>query len=161
MTLRLIATGGTFEKTYHPTTGKLGFDRSHLEDILARARIETPVTIEVVMLMDSLDMLDGHRQQILQACERAPEQQIVIVHGTDTMVETAAVLAAANLGRTIVLTGAMVPYSIKASDALFNLGYAAACAQHLAPGVWVAMNAVARPWDHVRKNRERGVFEGR
>lgn len=159
MDLRILATGGTFDKRYDPITGVLGFGATHLHEIVARARVAGPVQVEVVMMIDSLDMVDEHRQRVLAACRAAPEQALVVVHGTDTMVETARVLGAAQLAKTIVLTGAMVPYAVADSDASFNLGAAIAFARSLAPGVWVAMNGVAHPWSNVRKNRERGVFE--
>jgi L-asparaginase len=159
MTTRLIATGGTFDKVYDPLAGQLGFVATHLSAMLQRARVGSGTVVEALMQMDSLDMLDSHRDQVLQACRAATETAIVVVHGTDTLVDTAAVLADANLPATIVLTGAMVPYSIKDSDALFNLGHAIGCAQHLPPGVYVSMNGRARRWDDVRKNRQLGVFE--
>lgn len=159
MDLRIIATGGTFDKRYDPATGVLGFADSHLPRIVERARVAGPVQVQTVMLIDSLEMLDTHRQQVLDACTAAPEAALVVVHGTDTMVETATVLGNANLPKTIVLTGAMIPYAVEDSDASFNLGAAIAFARSLAPGVWVAMNGVARPWSDVRKNRTRGVFE--
>jgi L-asparaginase len=157
MNLRILATGGTFDKRYDPTTGVLGFGETHLHEIVARARVAEPVQVEVVM--DSLDMVDEHRQRVLAACRAAPESALVVVHGTDTMVETARVLADARLPKTIVLTGAMVPYALADSDASFNLGAAVGFARSLAPGVWVAMNGLAHVWSNVRKNRERGVFE--
>lgn len=159
MPLRILVTGGTFDKRYDPITGALGFGESHVPSIVERARLAGEVTVQIVMLVDSLEMLDGHRQQVLDACRASPEESIVVVHGTDTMVETAAVLGAAGLPKTIVLTGAMVPFPIDASDASFNLGAAVAFARSLAPGVWVAMNGLARPWSDVRKNRSSGVFE--
>ena len=168
MNLRILLTGGTFDKRYDPVTGALGFgaegeegeSSSCVPGIIERARAAAGVQIQTVMMIDSLDMVDTHRQQILAAARAAPEAALVIVHGTDTMVETAAVLAHAALPKTIVLTGAMVPFSVEDSDASFNLGAAIAYAHALAPGVWVAMNGVARPWNDVRKNRELGVFEG-
>ena len=159
MDLRILATGGTFDKRYDPITGALGFGDTHLHEIVARARLSGLAQVEVVMMIDSLDMVDQHRLQVLAACRAAPEQALVVVHGTDTMVETARVLGAAQLPKTIVLTGAMVPYALADSDASFNLGAAVAFARSLVPGVWVAMNGVAHPWSNVRKNRERGVFE--
>ncbi|WP_394780266.1 asparaginase domain-containing protein [Undibacterium sp.] len=158
MTLRFIATGGTFDKHYDELNGKLSFGESHLPAVLARARITVPVELEVPELMDSLDMTDVHRQNILQSCRQAPEKAIVIIHGTDTMRETGEVLGAAALDKVIVLTGAMIPYEIANSDALFNLGFAAAAAQLLAPGVYVAMNGQVFAWDNVQKNRSAGVF---
>lgn len=159
MSLLVLATGGTFDKRYDPVTGELGFGASHLPAIIERARLAGDVRLQVVMLIDSLEMHDGHRRQVLDACRAAPEESIVVVHGTDTMIETAAVLGKAALEKTIVLTGAMVPFSVDDSDASFNLGAAVAFARSLAHGVWVAMNGVARPWSDVRKNRAAGVFE--
>lgn len=159
MNLRILATGGTFDKRYEPSTGALGFGESHLPAIVERARLSGAVTIEVVMLIDSLEMRDEHRRQVLDACRAAPETMLVVVHGTDTMVDTASVLGSAALPKTIVMTGAMVPYSVDDSDATFNLGAAIAFARTLPHGVWVAMNGIARPWSDVRKNRAAGVFE--
>jgi L-asparaginase len=159
MTLRLIATGGTFDKHYNELNGVLGFSESHLPAVIKRARLTVPVALEVLPLLDSLDMQDPDRQRVLAACQAASEQAIVIVHGTDTMPQTAAVLGAANLGKTVVLTGAMIPYEIANSDALFNLGFACGVAQTLAPGVYVAMNGQVFAWNNVTKNRAAGVFE--
>ncbi len=159
MTLRILATGGTFDKHYDPIRGELTFAQTHLPALVAQARLAGEVYCETVMLIDSLEMDDGHRQSVLAACRAATEPAIVIVHGTDTMVETAAVVGRASLPKTIVLTGAMVPAEVQGSDALFNLGYAIACARALPPGTWVAMNGVAHRWDRVRKNRALGVFE--
>ena len=159
MTLRIIATGGTFDKHYDEIKGSLVFGASHLPQALRRARIAQPVTLEPLPPLDSLDMQDADRQRILEACERAVEASIVIVHGTDTMPETAQVLGLAKLARTVVLTGAMIPYEIDGSDALFNLGFACGVAQALPPGVYVAMNAQVFAWDKVRKNRAAGIFE--
>ena len=161
MRLRLIATGGTFDKHYNELNGTLGFAESHLPEVIARSRLTVPVALDVLPLLDSLDMQDADRARVLAACQGAPEQAIVIVHGTDTMPETAAVLGAAALGKTIVLTGAMIPYAIAHSDALFNLGFACAAAQTLAPGVYVAMNGQVFAWDNVQKNRAAGVFQPR
>ncbi len=159
MTLRIIATGGTFDKHYDELTGKLGFAESHLPAVIERARMTIPVELETLPLLDSLDMQDADRQRVLAACRAAKEKAIVIVHGTDTMPETAQVLGAAALGQTIVLTGAMIPYSISNSDAMFNLGLACGVAQTLPPGVYVAMNGQVFAWDNVKKNRAAGVFQ--
>ena len=158
MSLRILATGGTFDKHYDELAGRLTFADSHLPAVLQRARLTVPVALEVCMLMDSLEMDDSHRDTILQACRNAPESHIVIIHGTDTMRETAEVLGAANLGKSIVFTGAMIPYEIDHSDALFNLGFACGVAQLLPPGVHVAMNGQIFAWDNVQKNRAAGVF---
>jgi L-asparaginase len=161
MTLRIIATGGTFDKHYNELNGVLGFADSHLPEVIARSRMTVPVELEVVSLLDSLDMADADRQRVLAACQAAQETAIVIVHGTDTMRETAEVLGTALGGKTIVFTGAMIPYSIAHSDALFNFGFACGVAQTLPPGVYVAMNGQVFTWDNVTKNRAAGVFQPR
>jgi L-asparaginase len=161
MSLRIIATGGTFDKSYDPLTGALVFVESILPTAIARARVTLSVSFEPLLALDSLDMNDTHRAQILSACERSPENNIVIIHGTDTMRETAQVIGAAGLKKTVVLAGAMVPYRIESSDALFNLGFAFAAAQLSAPGVFVAMNGQLFAWDRVQKNKTAGVFESR
>ena len=158
MTLKIIATGGTFDKHYNELTGKLRFSESNLPEVLKRARITLPVTLDVNKLMDSLDMVDADRQEILKTCQNAAERAIVIIHGTDTMRETAEVLGAAKLDKTIVFTGAMIPYKIANSDALFNLGFACGVVQLLPPGVYVAMNGQVFAWDKVQKNHAAGVF---
>jgi L-asparaginase len=160
MSLRIIATGGTFDKHYDELTGILGFADSHLPAVLARARMTIPVELEQLPLLDSLEMRDVDRQRVLAACRAAGEQAIVIIHGTDTMRETAVLLGAAALDKTIVLTGAMIPYEIANSDALFNFGFASGIAQTLQPGVYVAMNGQVFTWNNVTKNRAAGVFQG-
>ena len=159
MSLRIIATGGTFDKHYNPLDGSLGFGDSVLPEALTRARLAEPCEFQSLMAIDSLDMNDHHRQQIVSACQSASENRLVIVHGTDTMRETAAVIAAARLEKTIVLTGAMIPYRIDGSDAMFNLGSAITAARLSQPGVWIAMHAQVFAWNEVRKNRSAGVFE--
>ena len=159
MTLRIIATGGTFDKHYDEIRGALVFGASHLPEAIRRARISQPVSLEELPFLDSLDMQDADRQRILDACRSASESALVIIHGTDTMPETAQVLGMAKLAKTVVLTGAMIPFEIDGSDALFNLGFACGVAQTLTPGVYVAMNAQVFAWDKVKKNRSAGVFE--
>ena len=159
MTLRIIATGGTFDKHYNELTGQLGFGASHLPAAIARARLTLECALEQLPPLDSLDRQDADRQRVLAACRAAAEKAIVIIHGTDTLRETAAVLGAAGLAQTIVLTGAMIPYEIDNSDALFNLGFACGVAQTLAAGVYVAMNGQVFAWDKVQKNRAAGVFQ--
>lgn len=158
MTLRIFATGGTFDKHYDEITGKLTFAKSHLPDIMTRARITLAFELEILSMLDSLNMDDSDRNTILAACQRAAETTIVITHGTDTMRETAHVLGNAKLAKTIVLTGSMIPYEIANSDALFNLGFACGVAQTLPHGVYIAMNGQVFNWKKVRKNRESGVF---
>ena len=159
MSLRILASGGTFDKHYDELTGVLGFGASHLPAAIARARITVAVALEQLPLIDSLDMVNADRERVLARCRAATEQAIVIIHGTDTMRETAAVLGAAGLQQTIVLTGAMIPYEIDNSDALFNLGFACGVAQTLPAGVYVAMNGQIFAWDKVQKNRAAGVFQ--
>lgn len=159
MTLRILATGGTFDKHYDELNGKLTFGVSHVPALLARCRLTVNVALEQLPLMDSLDMVDADRARILDSCRAAPEQAIVIIHGTDTMPQTAAVLGPAQLGKTIVLTGAMIPYEIANSDAMFNLGFASGVAQTLPAGVYVAMNGKIFAWDNVQKNKAAGVFQ--
>lgn len=155
---RILVTGGTFDKHYDAIKGELTFKESHLPTILAQSRVTAPVEIEVIQLIDSLHMTEAHRQQIFSACRAAPERALLVVHGTDTMRETARVVGAAGLPKSIVFTGAMVPFSVQGSDALFNLGFAFAAAQLLPDGTYVAMNARVFGWADVEKNRAEGVF---
>jgi L-asparaginase len=157
--IRVIVTGGTFDKAYDAIKGELTFKESHLPEILAQIRVTVPVEIEQNQLIDSLQMQDENRRSVLVACARAPEDRIVVTHGTDTMAQTAMLLGPAGLGKTIVLTGSMVPYQVQASDALFNFGTAFSAVQLLPPGVYIAMNGRIFDWDHVRKDRSAGVFE--
>ena|SRR5688572_21466055 len=157
--IRILVTGGTFDKEYDELTGKLYFRDTHVEEMLRRGRARLDLAIETVMMIDSLDMDDAGRGAIVERCRAATERAIVVTHGTDTMVETARALATAALDKTIVLTGAMVPYAFGSSDGLFNLGSALSFAQVLPPGVYVAMNGRHFRWDAVRKNRGTGVFE--
>ena len=160
--IRLLVTGGTFDKKYDELHGTLFFRSTHVPDMLRLGRNGVPVFVQVLMMIDSLEMTADDRRTIVGACTDAPESQIVITHGTDTIVETAAAIAAAAghlTGKTVVLTGAMVPYAFGSSDGLFNLGSALSFVQVLPPGVYVAMNGRWFSWDRVRKNREEGVFE--
>ena len=160
-TARIIVTGGTFDKHYDAIRGELTFKESHLAAILQQARVTLPIALEINQLIDSLDMDDGHRASVLAACRLAAENFIVVIHGTDTMALTAAVIGKAGLAKTIVFTGAMIPYSVQGSDALFNLGFALAAAQSLATGTYVAMNGRVFGWREVEKNKVEGVFETR
>ena len=155
---RIIVTGGTFDKRYDAIKGELTFKETHLPAILEQARVTLPVAIEINQLIDSLHMTDAHRESVLAACRAAPEPCIVVVHGTDTMAQTAQVVGEAALGKAIVFTGAMVPYAVQGSDALFNLGFALAMAQALPPDAYIAMNGRVFAWDNVMKDREGGVF---
>jgi L-asparaginase len=157
--IRILVTGGTFDKEYNELTGELFFKNTHVREMLRLGRCLLDVEIETLMMIDSLQMTDEGRKLIWERCRDCEERHIVITHGTDTMEQTAAVLGEAIEGKTIVLTGAMVPYTFGSSDGLFNLGTALAFVQTLPRGVYVAMNGRYFPWDDVRKNRERGVFE--
>jgi L-asparaginase len=159
MPIRVLVTGGTFDKKYNEKTGQLYFKDTHVAEMLRLGRSRVPITIRTVMMKDSLEMTEADRALIVRKCAEAPERRIVITHGTDTMTETAAAIAAAVSGKTIVLTGAMVPYAFGSSDGLFNLGSALSFVQVLTEGVYVAMNGKCFPWNRVRKNRERAQFE--
>jgi len=156
---RVIVTGGTFDKRYDAIKGELTFSQTHLPALLEQARVSLPLALDIRLLIDSLQMTDAHRESVLEACREAPERSIVVVHGTDTMVQTARVVGEAHLEKTIVFTGAMVPFSVQGSDAPFNLGFALAAALTLPPNAYVAMNARIFPWDHVEKDRAEGVFK--
>ena len=160
MRIRILVTGGTFDKEYDELTGRLFFKDTHLPEMLRRGRCLLDVELETVMMIDSLELDDSGRQLIVDRTRACPQKHVVITHGTDTMVETARALAAAGIqGKTIVLTGAMVPYAFGSSDGLFNLGSALSFAQVLLSGVYVAMNGQHFRWDAVRKNRTSGCFE--
>ena len=156
--IRVIITGGTFDKQYDPLKGELTFKETHLDRILEQARLTVETGLEINQLKDSLDMKDECRLKILDACRKAPEKRIIITHGTDTMVDTARVIGRAQLDKCVVFTGAMVPYSVAGSDSLFNLGFAFCAVQHCNPGVYIAMSGRVFPWNKVKKDRERGVF---
>jgi L-asparaginase len=157
--VRVFVTGGTFDKEYNELNGSLFFKDTHLPEMLRLGRSRIDVSITTLMMIDSLDMTDAGRARIVDECGRAAEARILITHGTDTMVATATALAAAITGKTIVLTGAMIPYAFGSSDGLFNLGSALSFVQALPAGVYIAMNGRCFDWNCVRKNRESGVFE--
>jgi len=157
--IRLIITGGTFDKEYDELQGNLTFKDSHITEILKHVRITIPVTVEICQMKDSLYMDDTDRQYILNSCKSSEQDKIIIIHGTDTMPLTAEILGKGNLVKTIILTGAMVPYSIRNSDAMFNLGAAVSAVQLLESGVHISMNGTVFKWDNVRKNTQLGVFE--
>jgi L-asparaginase len=161
MAIRLFITGGTFDKTYDEISGRLHFEDTHVQEMLQLGRCRLPVDVRTLMMVDSLEMTDADRQLVLQNCRAAAEERIVVTHGTDTMTDTARVLGEASLPKTIVLTGAMVPYAFGSSDGLFNLGSALSFVQALPQGVYVAMNGRCFAWDDVAKNRDLGIFESR
>jgi L-asparaginase len=157
--IRIFVTGGTFDKNYDEIHGRLTFGDTHLPEMLRLGRCRIDVSIRTLMMIDSLEMTDADRELIVRHCAQSEESRIVITHGTDTMVETAAAIARGVRDKTVVLTGAMIPYAFGSSDGLFNLGSALSFAQVLPPGVYLAMNGQHFAWDRVRKNRETGVFE--
>jgi len=159
MTIRILITGGTFDKEYDEIKEKLTFVETHLPQMLKLGRCKVDVNIRTVMLIDSLNMTDQDRQIILENCKKSDEDRIVITHGTSTMAETARFLGKSIKDKTIVLTGAMSPYAFGSSDGLFNLGCAIAFAQTLPHGVYIAMNGKYFAHDNVRKNEKLGVFE--
>lgn len=159
--IQVFVTGGTFDKEYNLITGELFFKDTHLPEMFERGRCTLDIDIRTLMMVDSLEMTEEDREIILHNCRKSAASRILITHGTDRMVETAGMLAAAAIsGKTIVLTGAMIPYAFgTSSDGFFNLGSALAFVQSLPPGVYIVMNGRAFPWDGVRKNRQTGNFE--
>ena len=159
MSIKIFITGGTFDKEYNELNGKLFFKETHLPEMLGLGRCKIPVETETLMMIDSLDMTESDRELIAKHCGETQENKIVITHGTDTMVETAQVLAQKVQNKTIVLTGAMIPYKFSSSDGLFNLGSAIAFVQALPHGVYIAMNGQYFVHNNVRKNKKIGEFE--
>ncbi|HNO71226.1 MAG TPA: asparaginase domain-containing protein [Bacteroidia bacterium] len=159
MAIKIFVTGGTFDKEYNEINGSLFFKETHLKEMLALGRSKVEVSISTLMMIDSLEMTDNDRDLIAKNCLNVKEEHIVITHGTDTMTITARLLAERIKNKTIVLTGAMIPYAFGSSDGLFNLGSALAFVQSLPHGVYVVMNGQYFNWDNVRKNKELGRFE--
>lgn len=159
--VQIFVTGGTFDKEYDYITGKLFFRDTHLPEMFDRGRCLVDLDVKTLMMVDSLEMTDDDKEIIAHNCRRAQSEKILITHGTDRMVDTAKYLASANIhGKTIVLTGAMIPYAFgTSSDGFFNLGSALAFVQILAPGVYIAMNGRYFHWDNVRKDTKSGNFE--
>ena len=155
----IIVTGGTFDKEYNELKGKLFFRKTHLNEMLKLGRCRLNARVKTLMMIDSLCMTLKDRKKILEECIKSREKQIVITHGTDTMVETAGVLGRKIKGKTVVLTGAMVPYKFGSSDGMFNLGSALSFAQCLPSGVYIAMNGKYFLWNNVKKNKSKGEFE--
>ncbi|HOX44390.1 MAG TPA: asparaginase domain-containing protein [Myxococcota bacterium] len=159
MSIRILVTGGTFDKEYNELNGTLYFKDTHLGEMLQLGRSRLQLELRTLMMVDSLDMSEADRALILEQCRQSPTDRLVVTHGTDTMEVTARVLGQAELPKTIVLTGAMIPYKFGSSDGLFNLGAALAFVQSMPHGVYVAMNGRCFTWDNVRKNRKTGEFE--
>jgi L-asparaginase len=159
MAIRLFVTGGTFDKEYNELTGQLFFKDSHINEILKLGRSRLDLSVRTLMLIDSLEMTETDRNIILESCQRCDENKIVITHGTDTMTETAKYLADKIPGKTVVITGAMIPYKFGSSDGLFNLGSALAFVQSLPAGIYIAMNGRYYDWNNCKKNKQTGFFE--
>lgn len=159
--IQIFVTGGTFDKDYNYINGKLYFQDTHLVDMLKRGRCTLDISVKTLMMVDSLDMTNDDRQYILEECESSSAENIVITHGTDTMVETAHFLSTGNIqSKTIVITGAMIPYAFgTSSDGFFNLGSALAFSQVLEPGIYISMNGKYFHYKNVRKNYDTGYFE--
>jgi L-asparaginase len=159
MAIRIFITGGTFDKEYNELNGQLYFKDTHMSDLLEMGRSQVEVEIRTLMMVDSLEMTDEDRNLIIHQCNNCEEDKIVITHGTDTMANTASMLAHLVKNKTVILTGAMIPIKFGSSDGLFNLGSALAFAQTLPHGVYVAMNGRFFHANNVRKNKQTGVFE--
>jgi L-asparaginase len=159
MSIRIFITGGTFDKEYNELNGQLFFKDTHMPEMLELGRCHMPVDIRTLMMIDSLEMTDIDRELIARHCIEAEENQIIITHGTDTMAQTASLLSKMVSGKTIVITGAMIPYKFGSSDGLFNLGSAMAFVQTLPPGVYVAMNGRYFNAGNVKKNKQTGEIE--
>lgn len=161
--MRIFLTGGTLDKHYNELNGELTFSDTHMQDILACSRLTVAHEVQTLMLKDSLDMTDQDREVIADACLSCSDDQILITHGTDTMVESARSIASAltnaNQKKTVVLFGAMLPYEVSNSDALFNFGSAVSAVQLVEPGVYLAMNGKVFDFDDVQKNKSQGLFE--
>ena len=157
--IKIFVTGGTFDKDYDEKNGKLFFKETHMSEILELGRSKVEVDIETLMMIDSLDMTDKERNKIVQNCINTEERQIIITHGTDTMTKTAKEIGEKKLPKTIVITGAMIPYKFGTSDGLFNIASALAYVQTLPNGVYVAMNGRVFEYNKVKKNIDTGIFE--
>jgi L-asparaginase len=159
MSIRIFVTGGTFDKEYNEQNGRLYFKDTHIHEMLKLGRAKAPIDVRTLMMADSLHLSHEDRELIAINCLKSDENKIIVTHGTDTMVETAAVIAEKVKDKTIVLTGAIIPYKFGSSDGLFNLGAAIAFVQTLPPGVYISMNGRIFTWDNCRKNKAIGEFE--
>lgn len=159
--IQVFVTGGTFDKEYNFITGELYFKDTHLNEMFERGRSSLDIDVKTIMMVDSLEMTEEDRNIIVYQCKKSQAGKILLTHGTDRMVATARAIAEADIeGKTIVITGAMIPYAFgNSSDGFFNLGAALAFVQVLPPGVYIAMNGRYFPWDNVRKNYDTGFFE--
>ena len=157
--IKIFSTGGTFDKEFNELNGELYFKKTQLHELLKLGRSQLNVKVETLMMIDSLNMTDDERQYIIKKCQKEASQRIIITHGTDTMVETAKILAKHIQDKTIILTGAMIPIKFGSSDGLFNLGSALSFVQILEPGIYITMNGRYFNWNNVKKNKNLGIFE--
>ena len=157
--IKIFATGGTFDKEYNEINGKLFFKETHLSELLKLGRSQLNVKIETLMMVDSLAMTQSEKDYIVEKCKSEKTDRIIITHGTDTMIDTAKLIAQTIKNKTIILTGAMIPIKFGSSDGLFNIGSALSFIQVIQPGVYITMNGRYFDWNNVRKNKKLGVFE--
>ena len=149
--IKIFATGGTFDKEFNEINGELFFKETNLYQLLQLGRSRLDVKIETLMMVDSLKMTQSEKIYIIKKCKKEKTDRIIITHGTDTMVETAKILAENIKDKKIILTGAMIPIKYGSSDGLFNLGSALSFIQTLETGVYVTMNGRYFTWDNVHK----------
>ena len=154
----ILTTGGTFDKVYYDALSNYQIGDPQIKWIIQQAGVSFDYSVQSILKKDSLDMNDADRQQIKNMVEKCAGKRIVITHGTDTMTQTAQMLAPTPK-KTIVLTGAMQPARFKDSDAVFNTGFALAAVQLLPPGVYIAMNGRILTPQSAHKNRATGHFE--
>ena len=157
--IKIFATGGTFDKEYDEINGELFFKETHLHELLDLGRSQLNVKIETLMMVDSLKMSKSEKNYIVEKCKEEKTDRIIITHGTDTMIDTAKLIAKNIYNKTIILTGAMIPIKFGSSDGLFNLGSAMSFVQVLEPGVYITMNGRYFHYNNVRKNKKLGIFE--
>ena len=158
--IQILITGGTFDKSYNHITGDLFFEKTHIPEMLKRSKCRLNVDVKTLMMIDSLEMTKKDIEKIIDECKKTKSSRIVITHGTDTMVNTAEKIAEKIKNKTIVLTGAMIPYAFgSSSDGFFNLGSALSFVQTLKNGVYIAINGQYFDYDKVEKNKLKGYFE--
>jgi len=158
--IQILITGGTFDKSYNHISGDLFFDKTHIPEMLKRSKCRLNIEVKTLMMIDSLEMTEKDIEKIIEECKKTSSSRIVITHGTDTMVNTAKKIANRIKNKTIILTGAMIPYAFgSSSDGFFNLGSALSFAQTLRNGVYIAINGQYFDYDKVRKNNAKGYFE--
>ncbi len=158
--IQILITGGTFDKSYNHISGDLFFEKTHIPEMLERSKCRLNVDVKTLMMIDSLEMTQKDIEKIIDECKKTKSSRIVITHGTDTMVNTAEKIAEKIKNKTIVLTGAMIPYAFgSSSDGFFNLGSALSFAQTLENGIYIAINGQYFDYDKVEKNKLKGHFE--